>query len=639
MRRYDARDFAVSRTSSERQAALVERAAVVSERLEGDHRVTVTGFDATTGNASCVTSHGAPAERGDIVLAALRHAITIAPVFGATGIAEFVPDPTVQRTSSGDRAVYLQQCHKGIPIFQSAITVRLDAQARISETVGSLIAVDRVEDALATVEDAVRTAARDLASAAAEAATNPETDQFGRPLHPAVVSLDGFTPVVRAAFGALAPTPTVLDCGLDWAPILASRTWFARDDALALAWDVALTSPGDGTVQRSIVGGAGATVLYAQGMTHGLRATASVYVTDGGSPRVDRPLPVAQSDYDALVPGASGQTSPRDWVQDTATAGNCTIAFVEADIETPVAGVKGADGMVRFAPGDATSDDQKVVNLFYYACVMHDLFYLLGFREAEGNFQVDNGGRAGAGSDRVIARVWRDPIPRTARFVTPADGSSPTMDMGPISAGGRHCAFDASVVYHEFTHGVSNRLVGGRVSTSALMSPQSLSMGEGWSDFVACSLLGSTTVGSWVADSPAGIRGFPYDSAFPDGFDKLGTGRYTSSAHNIGEIWCATLMEMGRAIGTPVALQLVIDAMKLSAANPSFLNMRDSILAAAAARAAQTAASGAGEPALVADIWSAFTKFGMGPKAACNGAQLAGIVADFEPPARGTSRP
>jgi hypothetical protein len=52
--------------------------------------------------------------------------------------------------------------------------------------------------------------------------------------------------------------------------------------------------------------------------------------------------------------------------------------------------------------------------------------------------------------------------------------------------------------------------------------------------------------------------------------------------YNIGEIWCATLMEMNRNIGTTLAVQLAVDALKLSPANPSFLDIRDSILAAIA---------------------------------------------------------
>ena len=42
---------------------------------------------------------------------------------------------------------------------------------------------------------------------------------------------------------------------------------------------------------------------------------------------------------------------------------------------------------MTFNPASATGDDQKVLNIFYYCCYMHDFSYLLGFREADGNFQ------------------------------------------------------------------------------------------------------------------------------------------------------------------------------------------------------------------------------------------------------------
>ena len=45
---------------------------------------------------------------------------------------------------------------------------------------------------------------------------------------------------------------------------------------------------------------------------------------------------------------------------------------------------------------------------------------------------------------------------------------------------------DAEVVLHEYTHGLSNRRVGGGVGISAL---QPEGMGEGWSDFYAMTLL------------------------------------------------------------------------------------------------------------------------------------------------------
>jgi extracellular elastinolytic metalloproteinase len=126
---------------------------------------------------------------------------------------------------------------------------------------------------------------------------------------------------------------------------------------------------------------------------------------------------------------------------------------------------------------------------------------------------------------------------------------------------------------------VTNRLVGGPVNVEALEDPQSGGMGEGWGDYVACTITNGTVVGAWVVNQPGGIRGFPYDSNFPDNFGDLGTGRY-DEVHNTGEIWCATLLEMNRKVGAKLGVQLVVDALKLSPANPSFLDMRDAILAA-----------------------------------------------------------
>lgn len=149
---------------------------------------------------------------------------------------------------------------------------------------------------------------------------------------------------------------------------------------------------------------------------------------------------------------------------------------------------------------------------------------------------------------------------------------------------------------------------------------------------MACMLTNSTVVGDWVVNNPAGIREFPYDSAFPDGFGKLGTGRYRK-VHNIGEIWCATLMEISRQIDRDLALQLVVDALKLTPPNPSFLAARDAIFLALD----QTLAAGAITAEVHAHskktMWTVFAHFGMGPAARSNGAQLSGIVADHNAPA------
>ena len=61
------------------------------------------------------------------------------------------------------------------------------------------------------------------------------------------------------------------------------------------------------------------------------------------------------------------------------------------------------------------------------------------------------------------------------------------MNMGLVAGGiNRHTAFDSDVVYHEFMHGVTTRLVGGGLNPHSLDNLQSGGMGEGWGDYVSC---------------------------------------------------------------------------------------------------------------------------------------------------------
>src|SRR5205823_13683695 len=180
-------------------------------------------------------------------------------------------------------------------------------------------------------------------------------------------------------------------------------------------------------------------------------------------------------------------------------------------------------------------------------------------------------------------------------------------------------------------HGVTTRLVGGPTNSQALEAPQSSGMGEGWSDYFACTITNRAVIGAWVKNQPGGIRGFPYDSNFPDNFGNLGTGRYTEK-HNIGEIWCATLMEMNRKIGTILGLQLVVDALKLSPTNPSLLDMRDAILAALDDMLAANRFTSSEYDQIRRAIWAVFARFGMGLDARSNGPSLEGIVASSKTP-------
>jgi len=79
-------------------------------------------------------------------------------------------------------------------------------------------------------------------------------------------------------------------------------------------------------------------------------------------------------------------------------------------------------------------------------------------------------------------------------------------------------------------------------------------------------------------------------------------------------------------------LQLVVDALKLSPANPSFLDMRNAIVRALDNKLTAGQLNPDEHGKARRGIWEAFAKFGMGPAAQSNGAQLTGIVADFNLP-------
>jgi len=246
-------------------------------------------------------------------------------------------------------------------------------------------------------------------------------------------------------------------------------------------------------------------------------------------------------------------------------------------------------------------------NLFYQHNRIHDELYGFGFTESAGNFQVDNAGGGGQGGDPILGLVHagaasggaptytgRD----NAYMLTLDDGIAPWSGMflwepiddafeGPYSDGN----FDASVIEHEYAHGLSNRYVAGG---SALSSQQSGSMGEGWSDWYALNhlytagLATTAVVGQHVTGNTSrGIRNWDYDKN-PTTFGDIGYDVTGPEVHADGEIWTATLWDLRKALvakfgatkGADVAARLVTDGMPLTAPDPSFLDARDGILAA-----------------------------------------------------------
>lgn len=268
-----------------------------------------------------------------------------------------------------------------------------------------------------------------------------------------------------------------------------------------------------------------------------------------------------------------------------------------------------------------TEDNQKAAqaNLFYWVNRYHDILYHFGFNEAAGNFQTDNFGLGGAGDDAVVADAQDGSGTNNANFTTPPDGSPGRMQMylWTTATPALDSDFDQGIIIHELTHGLSNRLVG---NATGLSGTHGGGMGEGWSDYFSIVLLseagddlaGTYAIGQYANNNyGAGIRRFPYStsaSVYPFNFGDIWR---STAVHAVGEIWCNALLEMralligqhGFQEGQRQSLQLVVDGLKLTPSNPTFLDARNAIMLA------DKINNGGANQSL---LWQAFSKRGMG---------------------------
>jgi hypothetical protein len=552
----------------------------------------------------------------------------------------FFADPVPQVTSSGAATVHLHQQYRGLTIFQMARAVRFNTHGQTIDAIGetSPIPADMILAPVNDVSEAVAAAARHLASTGGG---QSEKDKFGQTYALPQINADGFKPTIIASF-PLPSRPTVLDKGPFENPIPAYLLIFGGPDGPRLAWHSVLTFPNYEEQYVVIVSADDrpGEILYSKSTLHKAKARGNVFeFSPGIGPRQLIEFPRAISDYPAM-PTAPLAGFPADWIDANQAVGNTTRATLNFTTTT-LSGKPGTDP-VEFNPAEEFGDEQKLLNIFYFCNYMHDFLYIVGFDEAAGNFQQVNFTHTGLGNDPVLARAHSQQVTGTANMSTGPDGRPPVMNMGLVS-GPRHTAFDADVVFHEYTHGLTNRLVGGLMQGHALDEPQSSGMGEGWSDFFALTVQNfhrakqgqkeKVVVGDWVVDQPGGIRTAPYDDAYPVAFGGIGG---MADEHDVGEVWCAALMMMARRIraivgdldGYRLSWTMVVDGLKLTPANPSFLDARDAILLALDHLRDRKRLAPDVYKRVRRAAWESFARFEMGVNAKSPSADLQGIVGD-----------
>ncbi|GAB4420051.1 MAG: hypothetical protein OHK0039_33170 [Bacteroidia bacterium] len=212
---------------------------------------------------------------------------------------------------------------------------------------------------------------------------------------------------------------------------------------------------------------------------------------------------------------------------------------------------------------------------------------------------------------------------------------------------------DNGVIVHEYTHGISNRLTGGPANAGCLGNEEQA--GEGWSDWFGLVMTvrpgdqaaTARGIGTYVSGEPVtggGIRPFPYSTDMginPVTYDYV---KFLSVPHGVGSVMCSMLWDLYWELvdeygfdndlqngsgGNNIALQLVVDGLKLQPCGPGFVDVRDAILLA------DELNNGGANKCL---IWRVFARRGLGysalqgsPASRADGTQAFDLPPDCQP--------
>ena len=520
------------------------------------------------------------------------------------------------------------QTVSGVPLLNGGVRVNLARDGRIVNVTGSPVAVlpSSVAEPRVGAEEAIATALRDAGGSVLPYAATHRGD---------------------------ARRTTELASG-DRAALGLYRT----TEGVRVAWETFATARSAG--YRTVVDAATGEILFSRSLSQD--ATGLAYENYPGAAHGGTQQPFDLTGRGWLPGGSKYLSGPNTHVWADVDDDNVADQTEEINPATLVRGdrnwlwplqrffpaVIGCDTLICSwnpdKPGSwRTNQDQSGQQLFVLLNKFHDHLEAapIGFDNAAGNFE---GADAVLGQALDGARTGGN-LPDgghidNANMTTFPDGTSPFMqmylwhqpfagDLDPfIAADGSN---EANIVYHEYTHGLSNRLVVDANGNSTLNSNQSGAMGEAWSDWYAFDLLvneGLVTdtpgpnirVGAYVGNGADLIRTEPLDCTPSDtaadgcaGGLNTGEGGYTygdfaqiigrPEVHADGEIWGQTLWQLRGVLGSAVSEAIVTEGMILSPNEPTMLDMRNAIVGA------DQAIFGGSH---VATIWSVFASRGMG---------------------------
>jgi uncharacterized repeat protein (TIGR01451 family) len=553
---------------------------------------------------------------------------------------------------SGLRTVVWQQVLAGVPIFEADLIANFTARGELVALSSRMVADPTAAAAAGTPNWATRLGqppvpeSGALLKAAADLGLSLSAGELGGS---GQRTEDGY--LKHSVRGRMA---------------LSRAVWLPLDgQTLRLAWEVHLSRPGTPQHYQLVVDAeTGEVLLRRQTAFFISDASYRVYTSDSPSPFTPGwPTPnAAQPPYTNRVlvtlSALDVIASPNGWINDgdNETRGNNADCFLDRDFDFQPDGPRpqGNPPRVFDFPLDLTREpieytNASIVQMFFWVNWYHDRLYQFGFTESAGNFQEDNFGRGGLGSDSIIGYVQSGADAgffNNAFFIPAPDGVNGqiAMFLWNFPMPDRDGDLDAEVIFHEATHGLTTRLVGGG---NGMTASQARGLGEGWSDFYALALLSEAgddvdgvypmagyvtyQLGGLQQNYYFGLRRYPYSTDMtksPLTFKDIDPSQISphpgvprnpiwpfdpdeaDEEHNQGEVWCAILWEVRANLirkygfaGNDLMLQLVTDGLKLSPPNPNFIEARDAVILA------DLVATGG---ANARELWTGFAKRGLG---------------------------
>jgi len=538
----------------------------------------------------------------------------------------YVADPQPHATAAGVSIVRFGHEYRGIPVFLESVAVHVAADGEIVR--GSAVAEPRWTAGI--VPDLSAAAA--IEHSGAHFRTR-QRDGSCRVPHRALLARRVIDAEPLTSF-PLPSRPTVF--ATRKAAIAAQLVFVVTAGAPQLCWLVRLPTGAAGTYLTAVAatGNEAGTVIFCAPWSASVRCRGTVFRNNPNTPRVTIDFPQPISTFPSGFAALPDAQLLDDWMTDASIAGNFVEMFL-ANASSTLKAVATPKGLEFTAAANPLGIEQALLNAFFLCNYLHDFFLLLGFGEAEGNFQLVNRTGKGKAGDRLRVRIFDSVNSTLGSMEARDDGKTAELKLFKSPAK-RFAALDADVVIHEYAHGVSHRIVGGRLGFDSLLEEQSIAVDEGWSDYFAVTIQNALrdtpdvfSFASWTTNS-TGLRTAPYDTHYPGKYGDLGTKPYTKPIA-AAEVWAMALIrmnelfgaELGRVRGHEVGWSAVVESMKhLEDPNPTFVQARNAVFDALGALRAGGSITASDFERTLPAARQAFRERGLGAQASSTGKKL-----------------